>query len=49
MVINKYKDIILNKYAACDEDSRLRKDCVHNIEYKDFSDLLLTQNISGKQ
>lgn len=33
MTTNKYKDIILNKYADCDEDSRLIKDRAHNIEY----------------
>ena len=33
MVINKYKDIILNQYAVTDEDARLVKDHAHNIEY----------------
>lgn len=33
MTTNKYKDIILNKYADCDEDSRLIRDRAHNIEY----------------
>ena len=32
MVINKYKDIILNQYAVTDEDARLVKDHAHNIE-----------------
>ena len=32
MVINKHKDIIINKYMEYDEDSRLVKDRAHNIE-----------------
>lgn len=33
MAINKHKDIIINKYATYDEDSRLVQDRAHNIEY----------------
>ena len=33
MLINKHKDIIIDKYTEYDEDSRLIKDRAHNIEY----------------
>ena len=33
MVINKYKDVIINKYAEYDEDARLVSDRGHNVEY----------------
>lgn len=33
MTINKYKDIIINKYSEYDEDSRLISDRGHNVEY----------------
>ena len=33
MVINKHKDIIINKYIDYDEDSRLIKDRWHHVEY----------------
>lgn len=33
MVVNKYKDIIINKYSTYDEDSRLVADRAHNLEY----------------
>ena len=33
MVINKHKDIIINKYTEYDEDARLVTDRGHNIEY----------------
>lgn len=33
MTVNKYKDIIINKYSADDEDARLFLDRAHNIEY----------------
>ena len=32
-MINKYKDIIINKYAEYDEDARLVNDRGHNVEY----------------
>ena len=33
MVINKYKDIIINNYNEYDEDARLVRDRGHNVEY----------------
>ena len=33
MVINKHKDIIIDKYSNCDEDTRLTSDRAHNLEY----------------
>lgn len=33
MAINKYKDIIVNKYSGDDEDARLFLDRAHNLEY----------------
>lgn len=33
MVINKYKNIIIDKYSEYDEDSRLISDRGHNVEY----------------
>jgi len=33
MTTNKYKDIIVNKYSADDEDARLFMDRAHNLEY----------------
>lgn len=33
MLINRHKDIIINKYTTYDEDTRLTKDRAHNIEY----------------
>ena len=33
MVINKHKDIIINKYTEYDEDTRLISDRGHNLEY----------------
>ena len=33
MVVNKYKDIIINKYSEYDEDTRLINDRGHNVEY----------------
>ena len=33
MVINKYKNVIINKYLEYDEDTRLIGDRAHNIEY----------------
>lgn len=33
MVINKYKDIIINKYTEYEEDARLFSDRGHNVEY----------------
>ena len=33
MVINKHKDIIINKYTEYDEDTRLVSDRAHNMEY----------------
>ena len=33
MIVNKHKDIIINKYNDSDEDIRLIKDRAHNIEY----------------
>ena len=33
MVINKYKNVIIDKYSDYDEDSRLISDRGHNVEY----------------
>ncbi len=33
MIVNKYKDIIINKYTEYDEDTRLVSDRGHNVEY----------------
>lgn len=33
MIVNKHKDIIINKYTEYDEDSRLVSDRGHNVEY----------------
>ena len=33
MVVNKHKDIIINKYTEYDEDARLISDRGHNVEY----------------
>lgn len=33
MVINKHKDIIINKYTEYDEDERLVSNRANNIEY----------------
>lgn len=33
MIINKHKDIIINKYTEYDEDARLVSDRGHNVEY----------------
>lgn len=33
MVVNKHKDIIINKYTEYDEDTRLVSDRGHNVEY----------------
>ena len=33
MVVNKHRDIIINKYTEYDEDTRLVSDRAHNIEY----------------
>ena len=33
MVINKYKDVIIDKYSEYDEDARLISDRGHNVEY----------------
>ena len=33
MVVNKHKDIIINKYTEYDEDARLVRDRGHNVEY----------------
>ena len=33
MTVNKYKDIIINKYSEYDEDARLFSDRGHNVEY----------------
>lgn len=33
MVINKHRDIIINKYTEYDEDARLVSDRGHNVEY----------------
>lgn len=33
MVVNKHKDIIINKYIEYDEDARLVEDRAHNMEY----------------
>ena len=33
MVVNKHKDIIINKYTEYDEDERLVSDRGHNVEY----------------
>jgi len=33
MTVNKYKDIIINKYTEYDEDTRLVSDRGHNLEY----------------
>lgn len=33
MAVNKYKDIIINKYDEYDEDLRLHSDRAHNLEY----------------
>lgn len=33
MAVNKYKDIIINKYSEYDEDTRLIGDRGHNVEY----------------
>lgn len=33
MVINKYKDVIIDKYSNYDEDERLVSDRAHNMEY----------------
>lgn len=33
MIVNKHKDIIINKYSEYDEDARLFSDRGHNVEY----------------
>ena len=33
MAINKYKNIIIDKYSGDDEDARLFMDRAHNLEY----------------
>lgn len=33
VVVNKHKDLIINKYSNYDEDSRLLRDRGHNVEY----------------
>ena len=33
MIVNRHKDIIINKYSNDDEDARLVRDRAHNMEY----------------
>ena len=33
MAVNKYKDLIVDKYTQYDEDKRLNEDRAHNMEY----------------